>query len=75
MLDGGGSSQCDFGDGGKIVSSRKVHNIILVKLETQTETEDTVGKQYQVTPAIGLNIRSGRGQATASPGPMPAGLW
>ena len=31
MLDGGGSSQCDFGDGGKIVSSRKVHNIILVK--------------------------------------------
>ena len=73
MLDGGGSSQCDFGDGGKIVSSRKVHNIILVKLETQTETEDTVGKQYQVTPAIGLNIRSGPGTGYGKSGAYACG--
>ena len=32
MLDGGGSSQCDF-DGRKITSARKVHNLILVYLK------------------------------------------
>lgn len=31
MLDGGGSSQCDF-DGKRITSARKVHNLILVYL-------------------------------------------
>lgn len=42
MLDGGGSSQCDF-QGQRIGSARKVHNIILVKRqkrETQTEEEE-----------------------------------
>ena len=63
MLDSGGSSQCDF-DGQRITAARKVHNWICVwtkKTATEPpEREESMGK-YRVTPAIGLNIRSGPG--------------
>ena len=37
MLDSGGSSQCDFGEGNKISSSRRVHNYIAVWLKKSGE--------------------------------------
>lgn len=44
MLDGGGSSQCDFA-GEKIVSSRVVHNLICVYLDKSAgDKEDKVSK-------------------------------
>ena len=63
MLDGGGSSQCDFG-GERITASRKVHNWICVWLkqggQKPPDKEESMGK-YKVTPSIGFNIRSGPG--------------
>ena len=63
MLDGGGSSQCDFG-GERITASRKVHNWICVYLkqagQAPPDKEESMGK-YKVTPSIGVNIRSGPG--------------
>ena len=63
MLDGGGSSQCDFG-GERITASRKVHNWICVWLkqggQKPPDKEESMGK-YKVTPSIGVNIRSGPG--------------
>lgn len=44
MLDGGGSSQCDFGNDQKVTSNRKVHNYICVwrkKVEPPKSTEST----------------------------------
>lgn len=37
MLDGGGSSQCDFGGGQAIYSSRKVHNYLCIWLKKGSE--------------------------------------
>ena len=54
MLDGGGSSQCDF-QGKKISSSRRVHNYLAVWLR---EKEDKPVGNYIVTAEVGLNIRS-----------------
>ena len=56
MLDGGGSSQCDF-QGKTIPSSRRVHNYIAVWL---TGEEPEPGS-YMVTPTGGLRIRKGPG--------------
>ena len=44
MLDGGGSSQCDFGGGQSIYSSRKVHNYLCIwlKKEEDKPTKHTV---------------------------------
>ena len=44
MLDGGGSSQCDFA-GKKITSTRKVHNLILVYLRKE---DKPTSKKYTV---------------------------
>lgn len=76
MLDSGGSSQCDF-SGEIIRAERKVHNWICVwvKKETATEppeSEKSMGK-YRVTPAIGLNIRSGPGTSYGKMGAYPCG--
>ena len=64
MLDGGGSSQCDFG-GERITASRKVHNWICVYLkqagQAPPEQEDKPMSKYTVTPGIGVNIRKGPG--------------
>lgn len=38
MLDGGGSSQCDLGDGQRLTASRKVHNLICVYLKKKEGT-------------------------------------
>lgn len=63
MLDGGGSSQCDFGSGQVIDSTRPVDSYLCVWLtEEDNDTEDKpVDKQYTVTPSVGVNIRSGPG--------------
>ena len=77
MLDGGGSSQCDFG-GERITASRKVHNWICVYLkqdgtETPPEQEDKPMSKYTVTPSIGVNIRSGPGTGYGKVGAYPMG--
>ena len=77
MLDGGGSSQCDFG-GERITASRKVHNWICVFLkqggtETPPEQEDKPMSKYTVTPSIGVNIRSGPGTSYGKAGAYPCG--
>ena len=62
MLDGGGSSQCDFGGGRVIDSTRPVDNYLCVWLTAEDSgKEDTMDKQYTVTPSAGVNIRSGPG--------------
>ena len=70
MLDGGGSSQCDF-NGNKITSSRKVANLILVytkKVSIDTiENSMVTPAPVTMTPTVGtinatsLNVRSGPG--------------
>ena len=75
MLDGGGSSQCDFG-GERITASRKVHNWICVWLkqggQKPPDKEESMGK-YTVTPSIGVNIRSGPGTSYGKAGAYPMG--
>ena len=75
MLDGGGSSQCDFG-GERITASRKVHNWICVYLkqagQAPPDKEESMGK-YKVTPSIGVNIRSGPGTGYGKVGAYPMG--
>ena len=76
MLDGGGSSQCDFG-GERITASRKVHNWICVYLkqagQAPPEQEDKPMSKYTVTPSIGVNIRSGPGTGYGKVGAYPMG--
>ena len=75
MLDGGGSSQCDFG-GERITASRKVHNWICVWLkqggQAPPDKEESMGK-YKVTPSIGVNIRKGPGTGYGKAGAYPCG--
>lgn len=74
MLDGGGSSQCDFG-GARILAGRRVHNWICVYLkdgQKVPEEEESMGK-YTVTPSIGVNIRSGPGTSYGKVGAYPVG--
>lgn len=72
MLDGGGSSQCDF-DGQTITASRKVHNWICVYTTKEDKEDKPVGSKYQVTPSIGVNIRSGPGTGYGKVGAYPCG--
>lgn len=53
MLDGGGSSQCDF-RGQKITSSRKVQHLILVYLEKEHEDGEPKGEK----PMVEINAYS-----------------
>lgn len=67
MLDGGGSSQCDFG-GERITASRKVHNWICVYLkqdgaETPPEEEDKPMSKHTVC----LDPGHGPGNVNGSP--------
>lgn len=67
MLDGGGSSQCDFG-GERITASRKVHNWICVYLkqdgtETPPEQEDKPMSKHTVC----LDPGHGPGNVNGSP--------
>lgn len=62
MLDGGGSSQCDFGSGQVIDSTRAVDSYLCVWLTEKNEEDKPVDKSYYtVTPSVGVNIRSGPG--------------
>lgn len=62
MLDGGGSSQCDFGGDQQVTSSRKVNNYICVW--TKPEPEKPIA-WYEVKYSGGkLNIRKGAGAST-----------
>lgn len=80
MLDGGGSSQCDLA-GKRIVSNRKVHNLILVykrkrapsEPDGSDEEEKAMGEAYQVTPSVGVNIRSGPGTGYSKVGAYAQG--
>lgn len=51
MLDGGGSSQCDFGSIGKLYSSRVVQNLILIYLNKENGNADL--REKYVTVAEG----------------------
>ena len=74
MLDGGGSSQCDFGGGQVINSTRPVDNYLCVWLtEEDNGKEDSVDKQYTVTPGVGVNIRSGPGTSYGKVGAYAQG--
>lgn len=68
LLDGGGSSQCDF-QGRTIVSSRRVHNYIALWLTEETPLPG----EYTVTPSSGLCIRRGPGTGYARLGVYPQG--
>ncbi|WP_207742489.1 N-acetylmuramoyl-L-alanine amidase [Intestinimonas butyriciproducens] len=80
MLDGGGSSQCDLA-GKRIVSNRKVHNLILVytRKRAPSEPDDSdkeekaMSEAYQVTPSVGVNIRSGPGTGYSKVGAYAQG--
>lgn len=61
MLDGGGSSQCDFGDGRVIDSTRQVDNYLCLWLDSDNEDDHMDKTYYTVTPSVGVNIRSGPG--------------
>ena len=70
MLDGGGSSQCDFA-GQKISSSRRVHNYLAVWL--RKKEDEPMSEAYQVTPSVGVNIRSGPGTGYSKVGAYAQG--
>jgi N-acetylmuramoyl-L-alanine amidase len=58
MLDGGGSSQCDFGGGQAIYSSRKVHNYLCIWLKKGGETVDK--KTVVLDPGHGVETAGKR---------------
>ena len=76
MLDGGGSSQCDF-NGKQIKAARVVHNLLLVYTKKTGEAPEKgdkpVGRQYKVTPSVGVNIRSGPGTGYSKVGAYACG--
>ena len=65
MLDGGGSSMCDFAGEVMRGDGRKCHNYICVYTKKggaePPEGENTMSKKYTVTPSVGVNIRKGPG--------------
>lgn len=75
MLDGGGSSQCDFGGGQVIDSTRPVDSYLCVWLtaEDNDKEDKPVDKQYTVTPGVGVNIRSGPGTSYGKVGAYAQG--
>ena len=77
MLDGGGSSQCDFGDGQRIYSARRVAGYLCVWTrqggQEPPDKEDKPMSKYTVTPSIGVNIRSGPGTGYGKVGAYPMG--
>lgn len=76
-LDSGGSSQCDFGDGQRIYSARRVAGYLCVWTrqggQEPPDKEDKPMSKYTVTPSIGVNIRSGPGTGYGKVGAYPMG--
>ncbi len=60
MLDGGGSSQCDFGGGDQINSTRRVHNYIAVWLKHDKEEDKPMGKTVCLDPGHGVETAGKR---------------
>lgn len=73
MLDGGGSSQCDFGDGQVIDSTRPVDSYLCVWLDSDNEEDHMDKTYYTVTPSVGVNIRSGPGTSYGKVGAYAQG--
>lgn len=65
MLDGGGSSQCDF-DGQKITAARKVHNWICVWLK-ETVKEPDEKEESTMSKIVCLDPGHGPGNVNGSP--------
>lgn len=59
MLDGGGSSQCDF-QGETITSTRRVHNYIAVWLKKEEKEETPVSKKVVLDPGHGVETAGKR---------------
>lgn len=70
MLDGGGSSQCDLA-GKRIVSSRKVHNLILVytrkRAPSEPDDSDKEGKPMSTKYTVCLDPGHGPDTVNGSP--------
>ena len=66
MLDGGGSSQCDF-LGNKVTSSRKVQNLILVYAGIDEETEDEKESETKMAKKVMLDPGHDASNANGSP--------
>ncbi len=73
MLDGGGSAQCDFGDGQVIDSTRPVDSYLCVWLDSDNEEDHMDKTYYTVTPSVGVNIRSGPGTSYGKVGAYAQG--
>lgn len=73
MLDGGGSSQCDFGGGQVIDSTRPVDSYLCVWLDSDNEEDHMDKTYYTVTPSVGVNIRSGPGTSYGKVGAYAQG--
>ena len=73
MLDGGGSSQCDFGDGQVIDSTRPVDSYLCVWLDSDNEKDYMDKTYYTVMPSVGVNIRSGPGTSYGKVGAYAQG--
>lgn len=73
MLDGGGSSQCDFGGGQVIDSTRPVDSYLCVWLDGDNEEDHMDKTYYTVTPSVGVNIRSGPGTSYGKVGAYAQG--
>lgn len=73
MLDGGGSSQCDFGSGQVIDSTRPVDSYLCVWLNSDNEEDHMDKTYYTVTPSVGINIRSGPGTSYGKVGAYAQG--
>ena len=76
-LDSGGSSQCDFGDGQRIYSARRVAGYLCVWTrqggQEPPDNEDKPMSKDTVTPSNGVNIRSGPGTGYGKVGAYPIG--
>ena len=73
MLDGGGSSQCDFGGGQVIDSTRPVDSYLCAWLDSDNEEDHMDKTYYTVTPSVGVNIRSGPGTSYGKVGAYAQG--
>lgn len=75
-FDAGSSSNCDFGDGQRISSGKRVKGYLCIWTteggQEPPDKEESMGK-YKVTPSIGVNIRSGPGTSYGKVGAYPMG--
>ncbi len=68
MLDGGGSSQCDFGASGAVTATRRVHHYICI-----WTSKDILGRYKITTKSDPLRIRKGPSTLSGKVGSYAAG--